>query len=129
MRLHHGSGLWGIVFVLTLSGCSKVDYTNEKEISKTEPFNIEIDAPKSSQTVKVTINASEPVMACVVLSKEAKAVEEFLDRNKMPKEALGSMDGSAEGTFEAKIPSGENYRVLVIPKGNKKTKVTVSVKG
>lgn len=129
MRLHHNFGLWGIVFVLTLSGCSKVDYTNEKEISKTEPFNIEIDAPKSSQTVKVTINASEPVMACVVLSKEAKAVEEFLDRNKMPKEALGSMDGSAEGTFEAKIPSGENYRVLVIPKGNKKTKVTVSVKG
>jgi hypothetical protein len=97
-----------------LAGCQRLDLDKSYTVAAGGTQAIHLDAPRSTQDLKVEISSpGKPVSACVVKEEESTKAEEALNNGKEPAAAL-AYTGKAENlTLQAKIPAKTAFAVLV----------------
>lgn len=116
--------------LLLTAGCQK-NFDQKLTIKKGELYaEAEFKAPKKEQSVKVTAGCDVPISVYVILMDDKEGAVRALLKEQQPKKTMAEEEKTKEASFEATIPAGKGFAVLVRPveKGDKDIEVELKVK-
>lgn len=121
----------GLLVVLAgLTGCQRLSYDKSYDLEPLETRTLDFDAPRYQQKLKVEItSAGVPLSAYLVKSADKEAAEREMDGRKAPAGSLGGQDKSETISFEAAIPAGTGFCLIVKNTTSKKAQVQIKVNG
>jgi hypothetical protein len=117
--------------LILASGCQKINFDQTLTIGKGDHYaEVEFKAPSSDRTVRVTAECDTPVTVyAVLMDYKADAVSALL-RKKSLLQKLGGEENTKEASFEAEVPAGKGFVILVVPvkKPEKEIEVKLTAK-
>jgi hypothetical protein len=122
---------WGLLCAtVALGGCGGLSIEQKVTLNPVEPKQLDIDAPRSEQKVKVEVDApGVPVLVYVVKTEDAEEAFKALIREKEPANTLaGTTEPSEKVSLTATIPAKTPFSVLLRGVGTK-GEATVRIKG
>lgn len=131
------ASLLGVVCCLVLlAGCQRLNFESTYKVGPGEVKPLEFDPPRYAQKLSVTVTpTAAPVSAYVVKKGDVDAVEKALYAQKEPSASLLLGSRVSSGTeaetysFDASVPPGTEYSLLLSNQSRKPTDVKVQVKG
>jgi hypothetical protein len=130
MRLTTRTAQGLLVATLLLGGCQRLNEERTLSLPAADVQRLNCDPPKYEQKLTVTVTSSPgPVNAYLVLTEDADAGEEALNRGMQPKKVLASQEKGDNLSLEGTIPAGKGFTVLVSNATNKTTEAKVKIKG
>jgi hypothetical protein len=114
-----------------LGGCQKLDIQRSVTLAPGDVKNLQIDAPRSDQKVRVTLASSDSAInAYLVLQKDHDAVDQALQAGNRPDPSavLASQEKAKEATLEATVPAKSGFSIF-FNGATKPTTVSVQVTG
>jgi hypothetical protein len=117
------------VCLLLASGCQKINFNQTLTIGKDDKYaEVEFKAPSKDRTVQVTAECNVPVNVYVVLmDNKAEAVTTLLEKKELRKK-LASEVKTKDASFDAEVPAGKGFAVLIAPVEKPKEDLKVELK-